>query len=868
MPKSTVVLLGDAQVGKSAIAMSVAGHPFRKEYDATVEDTYKVEIEVRQFGVVTVDILDTGGSEEVAELMPEWLTSGEAFMLVFDVGSPPSFEKLAGIHQTLIKTRGKDIPVVVVGNKGDTAREISFGDAIKWSKSIGAVYVDTICQESGPVNVEKAFSELIFRALGGTGPVVEKASSSSSSKHSSVSEEKGVGCNDSISSDHMEGGSAGPTAKERQLASVACTMDLKKQVQLDQAIFRDHVKHADLSRTIIDDVKPKLHDLMQASRAWSLAQRALAEAFLTASKTAARAGVTSMQGDADTMSGDGEMADDPYSIPAKHLTEGLAALGESLYEISDAVEKLSGGIHHGELVLADTLKGELAALDRPKDSYDEALSALKDAQSKVKSVESKKFEAAEENFNTVLRTFKTARQHALVATKDVVVASFQQQLSVVCDLVDSNKAMLDYGLTSVNQLEPDVTRWRSGLQVTRGRMESSAADILADHEAAVSSSVASAVLKEGSLSKKGRKRRNWLGRHIVLKHKYLTYYDSLKNKNLKGVVPLVNVVVEECSIKPNSFSIAGPLRTFYFAAKSSEELKEWLTAIRGAVVTDETDDASPSPAPSTPTTNLAATLPPPSTRAPAPDRARSNTADVLDKYGVNDRQSPAKPRVPAANPILAQSLSAMPDKRSPSPTTPLRAPIVSPRTGKRPEFQPPAPPAHSDVSAARPPAIVPRPLSPRVDGRPPISPRPVPATPPVVTADQSDTPPVAVAPATPVSEPSAPSEAGGTPARSEPIDTTFGRQGYLSKKGAKRRNWQTRWFILNKEKLRYFKMPSDTSPKGEIVVSEIQKVEASEHKAHCISIHCAGREFLVCAKNQPDQEGWIASIKKAAFSSA
>ena len=45
------------------------------------------------------------------------------------------------------------------------------------------------------------------------------------------------------------------------------------------------------------------------------------------------------------------------------------------------------------------------------------------------------------------------------------------------------------------------------------------------------------VLKQGSLKKRGRLRRNWLARHFVLTPKSIRYYKEYP-KNLKGTVPL------------------------------------------------------------------------------------------------------------------------------------------------------------------------------------------------------------------------------------------------------------------------------------------------------------------------------------------
>lgn len=86
------------------------------------------------------------------------------------------------------------------------------------------------------------------------------------------------------------------------------------------------------------------------------------------------------------------------------------------------------------------------------------------------------------------------------------------------------------------------------------------------------------------------------------------------------------------------------------------------------------------------------------------------------------------------------------------------------------------------------------------------------------------------------------------------------KQGYLAKKGAKRRNWKTRWFILKKDELVYFKDPFDKDPAGCISMKQAN-VYISDHKAHCFCIDTGSRKYLIAAKNSPSQREWIEAIR-------
>eukprot|EP01117_Protostelium_nocturnum_P016758 TRINITY_DN6701_c0_g5_i1.p1 TRINITY_DN6701_c0_g5~~TRINITY_DN6701_c0_g5_i1.p1 ORF type:complete len:424 (-),score=151.47 TRINITY_DN6701_c0_g5_i1:39-1310(-) len=88
------------------------------------------------------------------------------------------------------------------------------------------------------------------------------------------------------------------------------------------------------------------------------------------------------------------------------------------------------------------------------------------------------------------------------------------------------------------------------------------------------------IVKQGSLSKKGAKRRNWKERWFVLKPKFLYYFGNRKDSVSKGVITLVNAVVSPSTHKDYCFSISTKGREFLIAAKSEPEMKEWIELIR------------------------------------------------------------------------------------------------------------------------------------------------------------------------------------------------------------------------------------------------------------------------------------------------
>jgi PH domain len=96
------------------------------------------------------------------------------------------------------------------------------------------------------------------------------------------------------------------------------------------------------------------------------------------------------------------------------------------------------------------------------------------------------------------------------------------------------------------------------------------------------------------------------------------------------------------------------------------------------------------------------------------------------------------------------------------------------------------------------------------------------------------------------------------------------RSGYLTKKGQIVHNWKRRWFVLDRDRLSYFRAPSDAEPRGSIDIGTVVRVErahdgtASERYEHVFGIHTtAPRVFLCVAESQQELDAWTSTLNDA-----
>ena len=92
------------------------------------------------------------------------------------------------------------------------------------------------------------------------------------------------------------------------------------------------------------------------------------------------------------------------------------------------------------------------------------------------------------------------------------------------------------------------------------------------------------------------------------------------------------------------------------------------------------------------------------------------------------------------------------------------------------------------------------------------------------------------------------------------------KEGFLTKKGHKRRNWKVRYFVLEQKKLSYFKTPSDflaaRKAKGIVVLqkSTLVRIAPEMKRSNCFSISCAENQLYITAPTGQEMVSWMEEI--------
>jgi len=113
-----IVVLGAGGVGKSAFTIRFIFGNFIEEYDPTIEDSYRKEMEIED-QPTSIDILDTAGPEEYSAMLESWIKSSEGFIYAFNLCDHASLEYLDTYFRKVAEIHAHNPPGILVGTKLD-----------------------------------------------------------------------------------------------------------------------------------------------------------------------------------------------------------------------------------------------------------------------------------------------------------------------------------------------------------------------------------------------------------------------------------------------------------------------------------------------------------------------------------------------------------------------------------------------------------------------------------------------------------------------------------------------------------------------------------------------------------------------------
>ncbi len=158
VPVYKVVLIGDANVGKTSLVRRYCENTFRDTRVETIGiDFQSHTVQISEEEAVCLVIWDVAGQDRFSGFRDQYYTGALAVAMVFDVTHPPSLEGLE-IWQQEVQRAIPGVPVLVVANKSDLDIVVSPDQAEAWASQLGYPFV-MVSAKTGE-NVDAMFMQL------------------------------------------------------------------------------------------------------------------------------------------------------------------------------------------------------------------------------------------------------------------------------------------------------------------------------------------------------------------------------------------------------------------------------------------------------------------------------------------------------------------------------------------------------------------------------------------------------------------------------------------------------------------------------------------------------------------------------------
>jgi len=163
-----LVVLGSGGVGKSAISIQFVRNQFVKDYNPTIEESYRKQVTIDNLTCM-LDILDTAGQEEFGALRHQYMRQGQGFLLVYSVTDRSSFEEIQSFYNEVYRVKDDEgpknhkIPIIIVGNKADleTHRQVKSDEGQELARRLGCQFIETSAKTRQ--GVEEAYFTVVRR---------------------------------------------------------------------------------------------------------------------------------------------------------------------------------------------------------------------------------------------------------------------------------------------------------------------------------------------------------------------------------------------------------------------------------------------------------------------------------------------------------------------------------------------------------------------------------------------------------------------------------------------------------------------------------------------------------------------------------
>lgn len=153
-----LVVLGDSAVGKTSIATQFVRGEFLEFQEPTIGAAFMTAKAEHENHVVKFEIWDTAGQERYRSLAPMYYRGASIAFIVYDITNKDSFDNCKSWISELQLKGGKDLSIIIVGNKSDHAenRSVTYEDGYQLAQQYELNFIEVSAKNNS--NIGQLFS--------------------------------------------------------------------------------------------------------------------------------------------------------------------------------------------------------------------------------------------------------------------------------------------------------------------------------------------------------------------------------------------------------------------------------------------------------------------------------------------------------------------------------------------------------------------------------------------------------------------------------------------------------------------------------------------------------------------------------------
>jgi len=162
-----LVLLGEANVGKSSIVVRFVKEKFQEDITNTIGAAFLTKTLILENSCsLKLEIWDTAGQERYHSLAPMYYRGTQIAVVVYDITNRKSFERAQQWVSELLQTEGSENMVIAIaGNKSDKEdeREVPTPEAQSYANEQKLLFMETSAKTN--INIQELFHSVAKQAI-------------------------------------------------------------------------------------------------------------------------------------------------------------------------------------------------------------------------------------------------------------------------------------------------------------------------------------------------------------------------------------------------------------------------------------------------------------------------------------------------------------------------------------------------------------------------------------------------------------------------------------------------------------------------------------------------------------------------------